>query len=119
MDEVSPSNEGKDLGGGSGGADDLSAVAMAAAAGLSWRPRQLAFSPYYTVNKVQALRVVVRRPVSVLASFFFFLGVMLLLLQVILASIFKFAICMLKFEFWELSMLVLKYGGKIGVFMWL
>ncbi|KAK4572072.1 hypothetical protein RGQ29_030476 [Quercus rubra] len=62
MDEVSPSNEGKDLGGGSGGADDLSAVAMAAAAGLSWRPRQLAFSPYDTVNKVQALRVVVRRP---------------------------------------------------------
>ncbi|XP_030937038.1 dual specificity protein kinase YAK1 homolog isoform X2 [Quercus lobata] len=62
MDEVSPSNESKDLGGGSGGADDLSAAAMAAAAGLSWRPRQLAFSPYGTVNKVQALRVVVRRP---------------------------------------------------------
>lgn len=62
MDEVSTSNEGKDLGGGNGGADDLSAVAMAAAAGLSWRPRQLAFSPYDTVNKVQALRVVVRRP---------------------------------------------------------
>ena len=44
---------------------------------------------------------------------------MLLLLQVILTSIFKFAICMLKFKFWELSMPVLKYGGKIGVFMWL
>lgn len=72
MDEVSPSNEGKDLGGGSGGADDLSAVAMAAAARLSWRPRQLAFSPYGTVNKLQALRVVVGRPVSVLAFFFFF-----------------------------------------------
>ena len=71
MDEVSPSNESKDLGGGSGGADDLSAAAMAAAAGLSWRPRQLAFSPYGTVNKVQALRVVVRRPVSVMAFFIF------------------------------------------------
>ena len=35
---------------------------------------------------------------------------MLLLLQVILASIFKSAICMLKFKFWELSMLV---GGKL------
>jgi hypothetical protein len=74
MDEVSPSNEPKESGGGSGGggggADDLSSsVAVAVAAGLSWRPRQLVFSPYDTVNKLPTLRVVVRKPVSVLAFF--------------------------------------------------
>lgn len=67
MDEVSPSNEPKESGGGSGGggggADDLSSsVAVAVAAGLSWRPRQLVFSPYDTVNKLPTLRVVVRKP---------------------------------------------------------
>jgi hypothetical protein len=71
MDEVCPSNEPKVSAGGGGGAEDLSSSSAApAGAGFNWRPRLLVFGPYEIVNNSQALRVVVRKPVSVLAFCF-------------------------------------------------
>ena len=72
MDEVCPSNEPKvSAGGGGFGAEDLSSSSAApAGVGFDWRPRQLVFGPYETVIKSQALRVVVRKSVSVLAFCF-------------------------------------------------
>ncbi|XP_041009722.1 dual specificity protein kinase YAK1 homolog [Juglans microcarpa x Juglans regia] len=60
MDEVGPSNGQKESGGG--GAEELSSSSAAVPGGFDWRPKQLVFSLYETVNKAQALRVVVRKP---------------------------------------------------------
>lgn len=69
MDEVGRVNDTKESGGCA--TEELpSSSAAAAALGFVWRPSQRVFSPYETVNKAQTLRVVVRKPVSVLASSF-------------------------------------------------
>lgn len=68
MDEVVPVNDPKESGGCN--TEELPSSSAAVAGSFDWRPSQLVFSPYETVNKAQTLRVVVRKPVSFLAFCF-------------------------------------------------